>query len=237
MTTSFNISRRSSNTGVGATELILGTGLTTKKAFTAPNGLHIDGHLHFFKPANSFHGWPGSDQTAIYRDNLPIDVAPLMSNSGMDGAVVVEAAMNQEETEWLLELAAENPMIRTVIGWVAIDDIESVDVLAKLAGCSKQVDAWAAHPNTYIKFSGFISSAASEDATYDTFKPYFDKLWETFGPDRLIYASDWPAMTLLRGDTLEVWSSICWAYLDDIGATETERDAFLGGTAARAYKI
>lgn len=321
MTISAKISRRGFGVGLGTTALVLGSGLSTTAAFATSNGPRIDGHLHFWKPSNSFHGWPGENLTSIYRDILPSDAEPLLSNSGMDGVVVVEAAMNLEETEWLLELAAANPMIKKVSGWAALDDVASVGHLAKfaenpvfggtrsrflahenswidneikpevidafiahnltldilyksenwpsveaflskypdlkvvlnhggrpvtkngvdhetgLAGWSSQVDAWAAHPNTFMKFSGFISSAASKDATYDTFKPYFDKLWSAFGAERLIYATDWPAVTLLRGDTLEVWTSICWAYLNDIEATEAERDAFLGGTAVRAYNI
>lgn len=315
------ISRRGFCATIGSSALVLGSGIGMTPAFAASNAPRIDSHLHFYKPSNPFHGWPGEKLTSIYHDLLPSDVEPLMSNSGMDGVVVVEAARNLEETEWLLQLAAENPMIRKVSGWVALDDTASVEHLAKfaenplfggtrtrlpaqedlwieneikpevieafiahdltldilylpkhwasvtaflnkypdlkvvlnhggrpdtkngvdsetgLAGWVKEVDAWAANPNTFMKFSAFISGSASKDATYDTFKPYFDKLWDTFGAERLIYASNWPAVSLLRGDTLEVWTSICWAFLDDIDATEAERDAFWGGTAVRAYNI
>lgn len=321
MTTQNKISRRGFCASVGASALVVGSGLGTTIAIAASNAPRIDAHLHFYKLSNPFHGWPGKNLTSIYHDLLPSDVEPLMSESGMDGVVVVEAARNHEETEWLLQLAAENPMIKKVSGWVALDDTASVEHLAKfaenplfggtrtrlpahedtwietdikpevieafiahdlaldilylpkhwasvsaflkkypdlkvvlnhggrpdtkngvdsetgLAGYVKEVDSWAANPNTFMKFSAFISGSASKDATYDTFKPYFDKLWGAFGAERLIYASNWPALTLLRGDKVEAWTTICSTYLDDINATPAERDAFWGGTAAMAYNI
>ena len=66
----------------------------------------------------------------------------------------------------------------------------------------------AAHKNIYIKFSSFFdmcNPAASEDNPWKAptdlaaYKPHFDVLCKAFGPDRLIYGSNYPVVTLGGG--------------------------------------
>jgi L-fuconolactonase len=49
----------------------------------------------------------------------------------------------------------------------------------------------AERPNTYCKLSGMLTEAGPgwSDAQ---FRPYADFLFETFGPDRVVFGSDWP---------------------------------------------
>ncbi|MBC9798106.1 amidohydrolase family protein, partial [Sinomicrobium weinanense] len=48
----------------------------------------------------------------------------------MDGCVAVQADQSEEETEFLLKCAAENPFVKAVVGWV---DLLSEDVSTSLA--------------------------------------------------------------------------------------------------------
>jgi L-fuconolactonase len=60
-----------------------------------------------------------------------------------------------------------------------------------------------------------------------------DHLLECFGPDRLLWGSDWPVVDLAGG--YAAWSSAtetCLACLD-----ADARAAILGGTAARVYGL
>ena len=52
-------------------------------------------------------------------------------------------------------------------------------------------------PNVYAKISGVIrrvSGQVPKDAAF--YKPSLDGMWEAFGPERVIYASNWPACDL-----------------------------------------
>ena len=48
--------------------------------------------------------------------------------------------------------------------------------------------------NVYAKISGVVRREAGQVRTDTAFyQPSLDGMWEAFGPDRVIYASNWPA--------------------------------------------
>ena len=59
----------------------------------------------------------------------------------------------------------------------------------------------AGAPNVYCKVSGLVEAAAVNPAPPDLayYTPTLDVLWDAFGPERLIYASNWPVCEL-HGD-------------------------------------
>jgi L-fuconolactonase len=58
----------------------------------------------------------------LYRDYLPADLRPLLIQHGIQKTVLVQAAQTLAETDFLLELAAEDDSIVGVVGWL---DMES----------------------------------------------------------------------------------------------------------------
>lgn len=54
----------------------------------------------------------------LRRDYLPDELKPLLHASGFDGSIAVQARQMAEETEWLLQLAANHAFIKGVVGWV-----------------------------------------------------------------------------------------------------------------------
>ncbi|MEU0459075.1 MULTISPECIES: amidohydrolase family protein [unclassified Streptomyces] len=56
--------------------------------------------------------------------------------------------------------------------------------------------ALAALPNTVGKLSGLATEADHASWTVEDLRPYADVALEAFGPDRLMYGSDWPVCTL-----------------------------------------
>ena len=101
----------------------------------------------------------------------------------------------------------------------------------------KRLDPWradmaaiAARPNTVCKLSGLATEAAA-DWTLDDLRPYADHLLATFGPDRLLWGSDWPVVNLAGG--YDRWREAALQLIG--GLSETERAAVLGGNAARVY--
>jgi len=95
--------------------------------------MHLDSHQHFWRYDAAQYPWipPGS---ALHRDWLPGDLAPLLAAAGLDGCIAVQARQTLEESRWLLELADASPIIKGVVGWV---DLRSERVGEQLAEFSR----------------------------------------------------------------------------------------------------
>jgi L-fucono-1,5-lactonase len=85
----------------------------------------------------------------------------------------------------------------------------------------------AALPNTVVKLSGVLS------APLPRLRPYYDLVLHAFGPDRLMFGSDWPPCTLEAS-----YAQICGAaraLTTDL--SESERHAIFSGTARTTYHL
>ena len=87
-------------------------------------------------------------------------------------------------------------------------------------------------PNISVKLSGLLTEAPAGLGP-DILKPYIDRLLETFGPDRILWGSDWPVLTL--AGTYQAWVAMTEALIDGLSAGA--RETIWGGTAARIYGI
>jgi L-fuconolactonase len=56
--------------------------------------------------------------------------------------------------------------------------------------------ALAALPNTVCKLSGMVTEADTASWTVDDLRPYAEVALHAFGPNRLMFGSDWPVCTL-----------------------------------------
>ncbi|MEM9813715.1 MAG: amidohydrolase family protein [Pseudomonadota bacterium] len=92
--------------------------------------MRIDAHQHFWALARGDYGWLTPDLSPIYRDFDPSDLAPLLEERGIDGTVLVQAAPTEDETDYMLDVAAETPFVAGVVGWV---DFASADAPARIA--------------------------------------------------------------------------------------------------------
>ncbi|MEU4485550.1 amidohydrolase family protein [Streptomyces purpurascens] len=88
-----------------------------------------------------------------------------------------------------------------------------LDHLGKPPIASGALDPWAsglralaALPNTVAKLSGLVTEADLASWTVEDLRPYADVALDAFGPDRLMYGSDWPVSTLATtyGDILDI---------------------------------
>lgn len=93
--------------------------------------------------------------------------------------------------------------------------------------------AFAVLPNTAAKLSGLTTEADWVRWTLAELRPYADTALEAFGPDRLMYGSDWPVCTLATSypETLATTRALVEAL------SPQERAAVLGGTATRVYGL
>lgn len=90
----------------------------------------------------------------------------------------------------------------------------------------------AAHPRVYAKVSG-LDTAAGQGWTVDELRPAWEAAVESFGPQRLMFGTDWPVCRLTSS-----YPDVVEATLDLAAElTETERDRVLGGTAIEVYRL
>lgn len=84
--------------------------------------MRIDSHQHFWKAARGDYHWMSPAVPVLCRDYLPQDLKPLLVKNRIDKTILVQAAQTRAETDFLLELAAQNDFIAGVIGWLDMDN-------------------------------------------------------------------------------------------------------------------
>jgi L-fuconolactonase len=119
------------------------------------------------------------------------------------------------------------------------DLVMVIDHLAKPPFRSPGWDRWvtdinraANYPTVFAKVSG-LDTAAGPGWTVDELGPAWDVAIEAFGPDRLMFGSDWPVCRLVSS-----YGDVVSGTLDLVAElTPTERDRVLGGTAMEVYRL
>jgi predicted TIM-barrel fold metal-dependent hydrolase len=77
----------------------------------------IDTHTHFYDPARP-QGvpWPPKNDNVLYRTVLPKEFGEMTRPLGVTGTVVVEASPWLEDNQYILDLAAKDPVIVGTVG-------------------------------------------------------------------------------------------------------------------------
>ena len=73
--------------------------------------MRIDAHHHFWNYSAKEYGWIGDTKTRIRRDFMAKDLKRAIDAAGIDGVVSVQARETLEETDFLLDYAAQNDFI------------------------------------------------------------------------------------------------------------------------------
>ncbi len=239
----------------------------------------IDTHIHLFDPGRPGGvPWPDKTDTELYKAAYPDRFRRLAVPFGVVGAIVIEASPLPSDNDWVLNVAAKDPIIVGTIGnlipdapnfekeldrlhtnplflgirygnlwnrYLAVDGqkpefIAGLKALAArgltldsanpdlslsraVAGVADRVpelrividhlpsapiptgqaarnDYWsllrhlAQNKNVFVKLSEVIAARSEAKAPVSpTFaKDRLDELWEIFGEDHVLYASDWP---------------------------------------------
>ena len=98
--------------------------------------MRIDSHQHFWHYSAAEYPWIGSGMERLAADQLPADLERVARPEGVVGSVAVQARQSLQESRWLLDLAAADPFIKGVVGWV---DLQSPEV-------ERQLEELAARP-------------------------------------------------------------------------------------------
>ncbi|MBA3947544.1 MAG: amidohydrolase family protein [Herpetosiphonaceae bacterium] len=95
------------------------------------------------------------------------------------------------------------------------------------------IRALARFPNVVCKVSGLVTEAAWQQWQPADFRRYLDVVFDCFGPERLMFGSDWPVCTLAASYAEVVL--LVHKYLR--GLPIATQDQIFGGTAARVYGL
>ena len=95
--------------------------------------------------------------------------------------------------------------------------------------------ALARLPHVHCKLSGLLTELTDPDRRdpLPALRSIFDQLLDWFGPERLIWGSDWPVLTLAAS-----WHE--WRNLTDLllsGLSRSERTAIMRHNGARFYAV
>ena len=127
------------------------------------------------------------------------------------------------------ELVQRFPQQRFVLDHIGKPEIRE----RRLGTWRDGITALAACPNVSCKLSGMVTEADWRAWTPSDFTAFLDVVLDRFGPQRLMIGSDWPVCTL-AGSYADVIALVT-DYISFL--SPSERDAILGGNAARFYGL
>ena len=139
----------------------------------------------------------------------------------------------------LLVRSSQLPAARAVVR--RLPDVTFVlDHCAKPAIATGRWEPWAGEiaalaklPNVACKVSGLVTEAPWDGWEVAAIRPYAEHVLESFGPDRLLFGSDWPVCELAASydEVLELARALLGPLTPD------ETALVFGGTATRLYRL
>jgi len=97
--------------------------------------MRIDAHHHVWMLARGDYGWLTPELAPIYRDFSLLDLAPHLSDSRIEGTILVQAAPSEAETMFMLGIAEAADLVRGVVGWI---DFDASDAAARIDALALQ---------------------------------------------------------------------------------------------------
>jgi len=164
-----------------------------------------------------------------------------------------DAWMLREDVQWAYEAIVEQDLTFDALGFprhlenflallkthskmrVVIDHCMKPQIRthneASFAHWAAGVTRLAEETTAFCKFSGLVTE--SDGWSLEALRPYADHLLEVFGPDRLMWGSDWPVCRLEA--SYDAWISAARELTSHL--SEAAQDRVFGGTAAAFYRL
>ena len=134
----------------------------------------IDAHQHYWDPHRNDYFWmtPGGQLDRVF---APKDLRPCLERNGVDGTVLIQAAPTLEETDYLLAIAAHEPSVLGVVGWIDFEDRSHLAALErfrrnpKFKGVRPMIQdiaeaKWVTQPNITWAFEALVDLDLCFDA-------------------------------------------------------------------------
>ncbi|MFC5529228.1 amidohydrolase family protein [Cohnella yongneupensis] len=145
--------------------------------------------------------------------------------------VPVDLLLKSDQLDTLNRLLNEVPGLRGVIDHIAKPPIASG---LQFEAWAEQMKRAASHPNIRCKLSGMVTEADHKSWKPEQFVRYIRHVLDLFGPDRVLFGSDWP-VCLLAAEYDEVVNVLEQAIPQAWGVQE--RAALFGNNARSFYKL
>lgn len=132
---------------------------------------------------------------------------------------------------YAVEAVKRTPGLRAVVNHISKPDIAS----GELEPWASQIAGFGDFPDVYCKISGLVTEADPETWTPDDLRPYLSHVFNVFGPDRVMFGSDWPVALLAAssyGDVVNALRTVVGPHL----STEEHRKLF-HDNGARFYGV
>jgi L-fuconolactonase len=85
------------------------------------SGITVDAHQHVWDPSRAEYSWLTSELVPIDQTMEFDELRPELAAAGIDGTVLVQSADNAEDTALMFEVAAENPEVLAIVGYVPLE--------------------------------------------------------------------------------------------------------------------
>lgn len=144
--------------------------------------------------------------------------------------VPVDLLFVAHQIEAVLELLLKVPKLRGVIDHIGKPSIQDKE----LEPWRRYMSEIARLPGIYCKLSGMVTEGDHKHWGRSDFLPYIQTVLELFGPERVMYGSDWP-VCLLAAEYSEVEAIL----LDSLPATwsDVEYRRLFGANAKEFYRL
>jgi L-fuconolactonase len=139
--------------------------------------------------------------------------------------LVYEALVRPVHLGRVAEVARRQPGLRIVVDHGAKPDIAR-DAFQPWASDLRRV---AAAGDIYCKVSGLLTEAGTRADT-DSLRPYVETVLDAFGPDRVLWGSDWPVVTTVA-------DYATWHAMARDLVPPAAHDAVFTTNASRAYDL
>ena len=127
------------------------------------------------------------------------------------------------------ELCKQFPTQKFVVDHLAKPDIKQ----QQLEPWRKEFSSLAKNENVYCKLSGMVTEAHWKYWKAEDFTAYLDVVFEAFGPERIMYGSDWPVCLLAA--SYETQFSVVSNYIKTF--SESSRRKVMGENAVNFYNL
>lgn len=136
-----------------------------------------------------------------------------------------------EQLPKLEDMVRRHPKVKVVIDHLARVDLEKKDAEPEI----KKLLALAKYPNVYVKVSELMILSPSKKYPYrDTF-PLVKKVYEAFGPDRLLWGTGFPSDTRAQADRPTLREELALIQSEIPFFTPDDRTKILGRNAAKLW--
>jgi len=152
-------------------------------------------------------------------------LAPLLAAMARNG-LVFDALVLPRHLPRLLRVIGSHPDLEFVLDHCGKPRLAT----GEIAIWQRDIALLAEHPNIVCKLSGLVTEAAPDWQIADL-RQAVDHVLACFGPQRMLWGSDWPVVNLAGG--YAKWFAAAETLLADLSPDE-KADIF-GGNAARIY--